>query len=154
MFVCNCISILLYVILYPSLWVFKSHHHVPSFFPQDPKLLQLLREHVEGFAFCDVQLQQILSHAERLESSARQWMELQQRCSWAVGLDMFIFQNMFLFFFHIYIYSLRNYLYIYILYLQVFTYIHLLLYIYIFTYLHFPRYPKSLGRGSLSHLCT
>ncbi|CAL1145930.1 unnamed protein product, partial [Cladocopium goreaui] len=48
---------------------------------EDPKLLQLLRGHVEGFAFCDAQLQQILSHAERLESSARQWMELHQRCT-------------------------------------------------------------------------
>lgn len=49
--------------------------------PEDAKLLQLLREHVEGFAFCDSQLQQILSHAERLESGARQWMELHQRCT-------------------------------------------------------------------------
>eukprot|EP00435_Cladocopium_sp_Y103_P024201 s2535_g5.t3 len=48
---------------------------------EDPKLLQLLRGHVEGFAFCDAQLQRILTHAERLESSARQWMELHQTCT-------------------------------------------------------------------------
>ena len=78
-------SILLFVYSNPTFFLFKCYH-VPMFKPgeqQDAKLLQLLREHVEGFAFCDSQLQQILSHAERLESGARQWMELHQRCSWA-----------------------------------------------------------------------